>query len=193
MPNKCTPEFSYGGCWTRFATDRNISACVDGINDYKRLAARGHLDASSDWVRCECPSGCFYGDGADSSHGHACKMKCAWERCVGNPGNYFCLPDDAPAAAAAPSGVSAQSVFWIIVLTVACTVGLGYAAMRLMQQRRKMGEMRNIMGQVRRGPRTGSGRGADCITIPHAMSDQRLCMCERMYSSGVTLGVQSSM
>ena len=161
LPNKCSPEFSYGGCWTHFASDRNISACVDAITDYKRLAARGRLDASSDWVRCECPSGCFDGNGAASSGSRACIMKCAWERCVGSPGNYFCLPDEAPSPAASSSGVSAGQVFWIVILTVACTVGLGYAATRFTQQQRMVGEMRNIMGQVRLGLRSESGETAD--------------------------------
>lgn len=39
-------------------THRSPRSCVDTVTEYIRLAARGLVNASSTWYRCQCPK-CF--------------------------------------------------------------------------------------------------------------------------------------
>jgi hypothetical protein len=75
IPDYCTPEHDYGGCWRGTFGGQPFHACADNIRTYRYLAQSGALNATSQPFRCECPP-CFR---AAPSGG--CEPSCDLELC----------------------------------------------------------------------------------------------------------------
>ncbi len=49
LPDKCTAQYNFGGCWQATYDGKLVHACVDTVTDYQRLASRGGLTGKEDW------------------------------------------------------------------------------------------------------------------------------------------------
>jgi hypothetical protein len=145
-----------GGCWQSDLAGKHYTACSPDISSKKAAGLEGLDPASVRGYTCTCPRG-FIGDGVtscvDVNECEASPAVCpgAHMVCLNAPGTYTCIcapgfAMDVPTmtcvpTAAAPGGrggggsgggggVSGGAVFGIVVLTLGCAGGAGYALYR---------------------------------------------------------------
>ena len=51
LPNKCTPESGFNGCWWDATT--KVTACRDMFDAYRQAAALGTLKEGDSWTQCQ--------------------------------------------------------------------------------------------------------------------------------------------
>lgn len=101
MPNMCTPEHDYGGCWHSKTGGEVVHACVDNMHEYRSLSAFGRLNETVQPFRCQCPP-CWRPTGPDNA---GCERVCDSDHCDKLHGT--CFPN-APA-----SGASRGEAPWL--------------------------------------------------------------------------------
>eukprot|EP00199_Chlamydomonas_sp_CCMP681_P001122 CAMPEP_0119103792 /NCGR_PEP_ID=MMETSP1180-20130426/2167_1 /TAXON_ID=3052 ORGANISM="Chlamydomonas cf sp, Strain CCMP681" /NCGR_SAMPLE_ID=MMETSP1180 /ASSEMBLY_ACC=CAM_ASM_000741 /LENGTH=797 /DNA_ID=CAMNT_0007088383 /DNA_START=241 /DNA_END=2634 /DNA_ORIENTATION=+ len=170
LPDNCTPEHDYGGCWKATVEGQFQHACKDTIQDYKRLAARGVIAPDSSLFSCTCP-GCFAATvGLGSAENPVCQGQCPLSKCM----DGACKADPAPIPSSgggggggkSTGGMSGGGVLLTVLLTVGLSAGGFYAVYHLVLRQRMQGEVRDIMSQYmpigkgRGGNGTGGGPGS---------------------------------
>jgi len=160
LPNKCAPEYDWGGCWRATASNGSlVTACVDTLDIYSRLASRGALQPTDQWYTCRCPA-CFRPPPGSVPTTVTCEEACPMSRCLQPAGICLPPPDRPPSGGGGKSsGVSWMAVLLAVALTAAVAYGLYVTVLRA----RMRDEIRDIMSQympleARLGGARGEGR-----------------------------------
>ncbi|MEW5305678.1 MAG: hypothetical protein WDW36_008204 [Sanguina aurantia] len=126
LPDMCTAENKFGGCWNAVVEGRSYNACVDTAAEYIARAAKGLVKDDSKWTTCKCP-GCFYPE-LSATGQEGCLAACnLTDSCRG--------------------GVGGVSVFFIVLATIAATAGLMALAYHTVLRQRMGEEVKEIMSQ----------------------------------------------
>jgi hypothetical protein len=80
LPNMCTPEHDYGGCWRSTIDGAHYHSCVDDIKTFRWMGQYGITNASTPTFRCQCPP-CF----RETPSG-GCEPACDLGHCLGSDG-----------------------------------------------------------------------------------------------------------
>ncbi|KAG2487035.1 hypothetical protein HYH03_014281 [Edaphochlamys debaryana] len=148
LENKCKAENKWGGCWTSTVNGESFSACVDTVWEFQRMAARGLVNESDPWFKCECPK-CFKATAAGT-----CEPVCDLALCDRGTGN--CVPKGSSTGGgggggggggSSKGGISGVALVFTV-LASALLAGVAVLAAQRFLLRQRMGdEIRDIMAQ----------------------------------------------
>jgi hypothetical protein len=136
LPDYCTAEHNYAGCWRGTFNGQFYHACKDELKSYRELSEYGVRNESDKLWSCTCPP-CFK---ATSSGG--CEPACDLAYCDANSG---CGNTRHRGGGGSHGGVGGFGVFMIVVVTMGMTAGGMYAAYQVVVKRRMQEDMRNIL------------------------------------------------
>lgn len=179
IPDYCTPELDYAGCWRASYNGKQYHACHDNMRMYRYLAQYGRLNASTKPFQCQCPP-CFRA----TADGFGCEPACDLEtQCDVRLG--ACLLQRAAAAALAAggggdggraeAGIGILSAFLGMLAASAASAAAVYAFHHGVMRRRMREDMRDMLEEyaplaggappsdqpgAAPGPGTGTAAGA---------------------------------
>jgi hypothetical protein len=153
LPDYCTPERKFGGCWTGEGKGgKPVHACVDALDQYRWLGERGRVRDSDRPYRCRCPK-CFRAVAGSGDDGFQCEPACDLSTCDEATGQ--CAGGVAEAAAGRGArgggggggggGLGFGGALMLVSVSVGLTSAVGYAAYHAYVRRAVADDVRAIL------------------------------------------------